>query len=262
MATQHPGGTPAAPLLEVDGVTLAFGGVKALSGVGFGVQPGSITAVIGPNGAGKTTLLNVLSGRQPLTSGQVLLDGRDIGALHAHERARQGIGRSFQITKIFPTMTVFENLRLAGQAARFGVQPFWRSVTAYRALAAAADEMLGFIGLEALRDVVAEQLAHGDQRALEVGLTLMGNPRIVLLDEPLAGVGQHEVERAIALLQRVRKDRTVILIEHNMKVMMALADRIVVMAHGAVLASGTPQEMRTDLRVRATYLGGDDDVDA
>ena len=135
------------------------------------------------------------------------------------------------------------------------------AVTAYRALAA-AEEMLGFIGMGALRDVVAEHLAHGDQRALEVGLTLMNKPAVVLLDEPLAGVGQREVDRAVALLRRMRQGRTVILIEHNMEVMMALADRIVVMAHGAVLATGTPQEMRADARVRATYLGGDDDAGA
>ena len=159
-------------------------------------------------------------------------------------------------------MTVFENLRLAAQASRFGVQPFWKPVSNYRALAAAADEMLGFIGLEARRDVIAEQLSHGDQRALEVGLTLMTEPRIVLLDEPLAGVGQHEIDRAVDLLQRARQGRTVILIEHNMAVMMALADRIVVMARGAVLAAGTPDEVRADAKVRTAYLGEDDDAGA
>ena len=248
--------------LACRGVTVRFGAFTAVDSVDIAFTPGLLHGVIGPNGAGKTTLINALSGRQALAGGQVLLDGRDISALPAHARARLGIARSFQITKIFPTMTVFENLRLAGQAQRFGFQPFWRPVTAYPALAASADEMLGFIGLGALRDVVAEQLAHGDQRALEVGLTLMGNPSIVLLDEPLAGVGQHEVDRAVELLQRVRQGRTVILIEHNMKVMMALADHIVVMAHGAVLATGTPQQMRSDALVRATYLGGDDDAGA
>ncbi len=248
--------SPPATGLACRQATVRYGAFTAVNALDLDFAPGLLHGVIGPNGAGKTTLLNVLSGRQPLTAGQVLLDGEDISALPAHARARRGIGRSFQITKIFPTMTVFENLRLAGQATRTGLQPFWRSVRADRALAAAADEMLDFIGLGALRDVVAEQLAHGDQRALEVGLTLMAQPRIVLLDEPLAGVGQHEVERAVALLQRVRQGRTVVLIEHNMQVMMALADRIVVMAQGALLASGTPQQMRSDPRVRATYLGG------
>ena len=242
--------------------TVRFGAFTAVDGVDLEFPPNLMHGVIGPNGAGKTTLINALSGQQALSAGQVLLEGRDIGAVPAHERAHLGIGRSFQITKIFPTMTVFENLRLAGQARRFGIQPMWRTVTGYPALAEAADEMLGFIGLTARRDVVAGQLAHGDQRALEVGLTLMTNPTIVLLDEPLAGVGQHEVERAVDLLRRVRQGRTVILIEHNMKVMMALADRIVVMARGAVLATGTPDEVRADARVRATYLGEDDDAGA
>lgn len=249
-------------VLACRNATVRFGAFTAVDAVSVAFAPGLLHGVIGPNGAGKTTLINLLSGRQVLSGGQVLLDGRDISGLPAHARARLGLGRSFQITKIFPTMTVFENLRLAGQASSFGFQPFWRTVTAYRALAAAAEEMLGFIGLGALRDVVAEHLAHGDQRALEVGLTLMNKPGIVLLDEPLAGVGQHEVDRAVALLRSMGQGRTVILIEHNMEVMMALADRIVVMAHGAVLATGTPQEMRADARVRATYLGGDDDAGA
>ena len=243
-------------------VTVRFGAFTAVEAVSVAFTPDLLHGVIGPNGAGKTTLINALSGRQALAGGQVLLDGRDIGGLPAHARARLGIGRSFQITKTFPTMTVFENLRLAGQAARFGFQPFWRAVTAYPALAQTADEMLGFIGLHQRRDVVAGQLAHGEQRALEVGLTLMNNPSIVLLDEPLAGVGQHEVERAVDLLRRMRRGRTVILIEHNMQVMMALADRIVVMARGAILATGTPQEVRADAKVRATYLGEDDDAGA
>ena len=240
--------------------TVRFGAFTALDAVDVAFAPGLLHGVIGPNGAGKTTLINVLSGRQALTAGRVTLDGRDIGQLPAHARARLGIGRSFQITKIFPTMTVFENLRLAGQPAHFGLQPFWRPVTSYRALAGQAERMLEFIGLQARRNVVAGQLAHGDQRALEVGLTLMSEPAIVLFDEPLAGVGQHEVERAVDLLHRVRQGRTVILIEHNMRVMMALADRIVVMVRGAVLAPGTPDAVRADPRVRASYLGEDDDA--
>jgi len=246
--------------LSCRNATVRFGAFTAVDDVTIDFTPGLLHGVIGPNGAGKTTLINALSGRQTLSAGQVLLDGMDISSLPPHVRAERGIGRSFQITKIFPTMTVFENLRLAAQASRFGVQPFWKPVMRYRALATAADEMLGFIGLEARRDVIAEQLSHGDQRALEVGLTLMTEPTIVLLDEPLAGVGQHEVDRAVDLLRRARQGRTVILIEHNMAVMMALADRIVVMARGAVLAAGTPDEVRADPRVRTAYLGEDDDA--
>jgi branched-chain amino acid transport system ATP-binding protein len=248
--------------LDCRDVTIRFGAFTALNAVNVAFAPGLLHGVIGPNGAGKTTLINALSGRQALTAGQVLLDGRDISALPAHARARMGIGRSFQITKNFPTMTVFENLRLAAQASRFGVQPFWRVVAGYPNLTAPAEEMLEFIGLTARRNVIAEQLSHGDQRALEVGLTMMTEPDIVLLDEPLAGVGQHEVEGAVNLLRRVSRGRTVILIEHNMSVMMALADRIVVMTRGAVLATGTPTEVRSDPAVRAAYLGEDDDVGA
>ena len=236
-------------------VTVRFGNFTALNSVSVAFTPGQLHGVIGPNGAGKTTLMNALSGRQDLTEGQVLLDDRDISRLPAHARAALGIGRSFQITKIFPTMTVLENLRLAGQASRFRIQPAWRPVRAYRALAQAAQDMLEYIGLGDQRDVVAEQLSHGDQRALDVGLALMTNPRIVLLDEPLAGVGRHEIERAVGLLRRIREGRTVVLIEHNMDVMMSLADRIVVMARGAVLATGTPQEVRADPAVRGAYLG-------
>ncbi|MEO8855448.1 MAG: ABC transporter ATP-binding protein [Burkholderiaceae bacterium] len=248
--------------LACSNASVRFGAFTALDAISVDFAPNLLHGVIGPNGAGKTTLINALSGLQTLTTGRVLLNGRDITALPAHRRAHLGIGRSFQITKTFPTMTVFENLRLAGQASRFDVQPFWRSVTAYRRLAAAAEEMLDFIGLRKLRDVIVGQLAHGDQRALEVGLTLMGNPSIVLLDEPLAGVGQQEVDRAVDLMRRMREGRTVILIEHNMKVMMALADRIVVMARGALLATGTPDEVRADARVRAIYLGEDEDAGA
>ncbi len=248
--------------LACRGATVRFGAFTALNGVDVAFAPGILHGVIGANGAGKTTLINVLSGRQDLAAGQVLLDGRDITGLPAHARARLGLGRSFQITKIFPTMTVFENLRLAAQPVHFRLQPFWRPVTAFRAVAEAAERMLEFTGLAQRRDVVAGQLAHGDQRALEVGLSLMGNPRTLLLDEPLAGVGHHEIERAVDLLRRVHVGRTVVLIEHNMTVMMALAERIVVMARGAVLATGTPEEVRKDPRVRASYLGEDDDARA
>ena len=248
--------------LSCRNATVRFGAFTAVESVDIDFTPGVLHGVIGPNGAGKTTLINALSGRQALSAGQVLLDGQDISGLPAHQLARLGIGRSFQITKTFPSMTVYENLRVAGQAAYFALQPFWRAVTRYPALAEAVEDMLGFIGLRERRDVIAGQLAHGDQRALEVGLTLMRKPRIVLLDEPLAGVGQHEVERAVDLLQRMRVGRTVILIEHNMKVMMALADRIVVMARGAVLANGTPEEVRADPKVRASYLGEEDHAGA
>jgi branched-chain amino acid transport system ATP-binding protein len=232
-----------------------FGAFTAIDGVSLAFQPERLYGVIGPNGAGTTTLLNVLSGRLQPDSGTVLLDGRDITSSPAHVRAQRGIGRSFQITKLFAGLTVFESLRLAGLSRFFRLQPFWRPVGSYPEVARAADAMLEVIGLGHRRNTIAEQLSHGDQRALEVGLSLMSEPRVLLLDEPLAGVGQHEVERAIALIERVRAGRTVVLIEHNMPAVMRLSDAVVVMVRGRVLASGTPREIQADRQVRAAYLG-------
>ena len=247
--------------LECAGVTVRFGAFIAIDDVSLSFAPGRLYSVIGPNGAGKTTLINVLSGRLSPDSGRVRLDGRDVSDMPAHRRASGGLGRSFQITKLFAGLTVFESLRLAGLGRFFRFQPFWRPVGSYRAVSAAADGMLQTIGLAERRDTVAEQLSHGDQRALEVGLTLMTEPRVLLLDEPLAGVGQHEIERAIALIERVRAGRTVVLIEHNMQAVMRLSDEIVVMVRGRVLASGSPEAIRRDPAVRAAYLG-EADVDA
>jgi branched-chain amino acid transport system ATP-binding protein len=237
------------------GITVRFGALTALDSVTLSFPAGGIHSVIGPNGAGKTTLINVLSGRQRPTLGEVTLDGRDITSSEAFERARAGIGRSFQITKIFPTLSVFENLRLAAQAEAFRLQPFWRSVQDYRGLADAADRIADEIGLQGMRDAPAEQLSHGDQRALELGITLMTRPRILLLDEPLAGVGEHEIERTMDVITRLSGGRTVILIEHNIDVVMKVSDRIIVMDQGAVLCIGTPDEVRRDPAVRRAYLG-------
>jgi branched-chain amino acid transport system ATP-binding protein len=244
--------------LACEAVTVRFGALAALDNVSLAFPGVGIHSVIGPNGAGKTTLINVLSGRQRPSSGKVSLGARDITSTQAFERARCGIGRSFQITKIFPTLSVFENLRLAAQARAFGLQPFWRRVQGYRMLAEAADHMATDIGLQNLKDAPAEQLSHGDQRALELGITLMTEPRILLLDEPLAGVGEHEIDRTMAVIERVSKGRTVILIEHNVDVVMKVSRRIVVMAQGAVLSIGTPEDVRRDPAVRTAYLGDDD----
>jgi branched-chain amino acid transport system ATP-binding protein len=241
--------------LECKAVTVRFGGFTAIDDVSLAFAPGRLYSVIGPNGAGKTTLINVLSGRLHANAGRVMLDGRDITGQPAHRRARRGLGRSFQITKLFAGLTVFESLRLAGLGRFFRLQPFWRPIGSYRRVAEAADAMLETLSLRHRRDTIAEQLSHGDQRALEVGLSLMTEPRVILLDEPLAGVGQHEVERAVALIERIRKGRTVVLIEHNMQAVMRLADEIVVMVRGRVLASGAPSQIQADPEVRAAYLG-------
>jgi branched-chain amino acid transport system ATP-binding protein len=241
--------------LACNGVTVRFGAFTAIDDVSLAFEAGRLYSVIGPNGAGKTTLINVLSGRLVADSGRVMLDGEDITGQPAHRRASRGLGRSFQITKLFAGLTVFESLRLAGLGRFFRLQPFWRPIGSYRHVAAAADAMLETVGLEHRRDTIAEQLSHGDQRALEVGLSLMTEPRVILLDEPLAGVGQNEMERAIALVERVRTGRTVVLIEHNMQAVMRLSDEIVVMVRGRVLAAGPPQRIQSDPGVRAAYLG-------
>ena len=247
--------TVSSSALRCESVNVQFGALCAVSNVTLDFVTGGIQSVIGPNGAGKTTLINVLSGRQKPNSGRVLMEGRDITTSGAHQRARLGIGRSFQITKVFGGMTVFENLRLAAQAGMFGVQPFWRPVEGYGELADRADAVVEQIGLAGFRDHPAELLSHGDQRALELGITLMTEPRILLLDEPLAGVGEREIEHTMEVITSVARGRTVILIEHNIDVVMRVSSRVVVMNQGAVLSVGTPDEVRRDPAVREAYLG-------
>lgn len=238
-------------------VSVRFGALAAVNDVSLDFETGRFHSVIGPNGAGKTTLINVLSGRQPPTSGKVFMNGIDITSVEAHERARQGIGRSFQITKVFAGMTVFENLRLAAQARVFRMQPSWLPVQHYSAIADEAHAMIDDIGLAQFRNHPADLLSHGDQRALELGITLMTDPAILLLDEPLAGVGEKEITRTMEVITRVAKGRTVILIEHNIDVVMRVSDRVVVMNQGAVLSDGTPDQVRRDPAVREAYLGED-----
>ncbi|MEQ8349055.1 MAG: ABC transporter ATP-binding protein [Sneathiellaceae bacterium] len=236
-------------------IEVAYGAFKAVSGVSCDFRQGRLYGLIGPNGAGKTTLMNALCGRARLSRGRVFLGGRDITGLAPHARTHAGLGRSFQITQIFPGMTVFENLRLAAQAHRYRLQPFWRAAGGFAAIAREAERVLAEIGLETFGGVNAGNLSHGDQRALEVGLTLLSEPKVLLLDEPLAGVGHGDADKAVALIRRVAKDRTVLLIEHNMDVVMAISDEIVVMLGGEILATGTPEAVRSDPRVRSAYLG-------
>ncbi len=244
--------------LKCDDVRVSFGGLKAVDGVSYEFRPGKLTGIIGPNGAGKTTLMNALSGHAAMSGGSVTLEGRDVTRLTVHERTRAGLGRSFQITKIFAGMSVLENLEIAAFAHRYRLQPFWAPVGRFRAARESAEAVLEEIGLTRLARRPAETLSHGDQRALEVGLALLSNPSVLLLDEPLAGVGHDQLEGAIALIEKIVQGRTVLLIEHNMDVVMKVSDELVVMVQGRILATGGPAEIRANKTVRTAYLGEDD----
>lgn len=245
--------------LRCTDIRVQFGALKAIDGIDYEFERGRVYGLIGPNGAGKTTLLNVLAGRLMRFTGRLQLDGADIGRLTAHQRARRGMGRSFQITKIFAELSVLQNLHIAAQAARGSWLPMWPSRSYDRRMAEDVERMLELTGLERYRDTEAGTLSYGLQRALELGVTLMPNPSVLLLDEPLAGVGHHEIESATALIQSALSGRTVLLIEHNMDVIMRLSERVVVMAAGRVIADGTPPQIRDDQLVRSVYLGEDDE---
>lgn len=247
-------GTPA---LRCQNISVRFGALKAIDDVSYSFATGTVTGLIGPNGAGKTTLLNVLAGRLLTHEGAVMCEGEDISRLGATDRARRGLGRSFQITKIYPDMTVAENLRIAAQIKHSRFIPFWVSARYDRRLQQDIDAMLELTGLAAHRDDIAGALSYGLQRALELGLTILPEPRILLLDEPLAGIGHHEIASATALIRKAAQGRTVVLIEHNMDVIMSLSQQIVVMSNGSVIAQGTPRQVQDDPLVRSVYLGED-----
>lgn len=241
-------------LLAAQGIGVRFGEFRALSEVSLAVASGSLHAIIGPNGAGKTTLFNVLTGRLAPTEGRVVLAGQDVTRLAAHRRVHLGMARSFQVTNIFADLTVAENLRLAAQAVA-GNEPwvFWRGRSAMAAKVAA---LLEQVGLSARADWRAGDLSHGGQRALEIGMALAAdNPRVIFLDEPLAGMGIDDVHRTKDLIRALVPARTVLLIEHNMRVVLDIADRITVLAQGRPIAEGAPAAIRADAAVREAYLG-------
>ncbi|MBR0670454.1 ABC transporter ATP-binding protein [Neoroseomonas soli] len=240
-------------LLEARGLGVRFGDFRALSEVVLDVAAGSLHAVIGPNGAGKTTLFNVLTGRIAPSEGRIVLAGRDVTRLPAHRRVHLGMARSFQVTNIFADLTVAENLRLAVQAVS-GAEPwvFWRARTPSREKVAA---LLDEAGLAARADWRAGDLSHGGQRALEIGMALAADPRIIFLDEPLAGMGIDDIHRTKEMIHDLVPARTVVLIEHNMRVVLDISDRITVLAQGRPIAEGAPAMIRSDAAVREAYLG-------
>lgn len=244
------------PLLRTEKLTRRFGDFIALKDVDLAVQPGSLHAVIGPNGAGKTTLFNVLAGQLAPSAGSVYFDGRPVHALPVHRRTHLGIGRSFQITAVFPELTVRENVRLAAQAVEPKVRrSFLRAAASPRLALPAVDGVLQRVGLVAVADVPAANLSHGLTRRLEIGLVLASGPRLLLLDEPLSGMGVDDIAGMEELLRSLVPEHTVVLVEHNMPVTLAIADRVSVLVAGQTLVEGTPDEVAADDRVKDAYLG-------
>ena len=244
-----------APLLFVDGLSKSFGGLAALDQVDLTVQAGEIHALIGPNGAGKTTLIHHISGAMQADAGRIVFDGHDVTQDALHQRARQGLVRSYQVTSVFPDLSVQDNLALAILATEASSFRFWRAASSERARYAQADVMAERIGLAQHRMQAAGALSHGAQRQLEVGLVLCTNPKLMLLDEPMAGMGPDESQRMVELLQSLRATTTILLVEHDMDAVFRLADTISVLVSGRVVATGNAEHIKNDAVVQRAYLG-------
>ncbi|MGG5886167.1 ABC transporter ATP-binding protein [Falsiroseomonas sp. HC035] len=245
-------------LLSLQGLRKRFGGLAVTDDVSLEVAAGEIHAVIGPNGAGKTTLINEISGVLPVDAGQIRFEGRDITRLKLHRRARLGLARSFQITSIIPDFTALENAALAVQAGDGTSFRFFRPAAGEVRLNAAAMQALDQVGLAARAAVPAGEMSHGEKRQLELAIALATQPRLLLLDEPLAGAGPEETERLIGILRGLRGRYAILLVEHDMQAVFAMADRISVLVYGRVIATGTPDAIRANAEVKAAYLGEDE----
>jgi branched-chain amino acid transport system ATP-binding protein len=242
-------------LLEVAGLVKRFGGLAATDGVDLTVEHGEVHAVIGPNGAGKTTLINQLAGEIAPDAGSIRIDGREIAHEPVYHRALLGLGRSYQITSVFPEFSLLVNVMLAVQAHAGHSFRFFRPLASERGLAERAREALTEVGLAAKADVVVASLAHGERRQLKVAMTLASRPKLLLLDEPMAGMSLAESERMVALLSTLKGRYGMLLVEHDMDAVWRLADRISVLVYGRVIATGTAAEIRRDSAVRVAYLG-------
>jgi len=242
---------------KTEHLTRSFSGFKAVNDVTIEIPSGGVRTIIGPNGAGKTTFFNLLSGLLPPSSGKIYFDGKDITAYEPHERARMGLARSFQITNIFAKLTVYENVRLAVQAVYDGKASFFfPSRTKMGDLFGKTEAILNDIGLASVAHGLAENLSHGDQRRLEIGLVLARDPKVLLLDEPLAGMSPTETHATVDLIVRIAPGRTILLVEHDIDVIMAISTSITVLQTGQILAVGTPLEIRQNDAVQRAYLGG------
>ena len=244
-------------VLRTQGLGLTIGGNRIVDDLDLQVHDAEFLAVIGPNGAGKTSTFNLLTGVMVPTEGRILLGDREITDLSPDRRARLGIGRSFQVTSVFPSLTVVENVRLAAQAHRGGSLRFWRAVRPDDAATEQAEQVLARVGLQDRRDVVAASLSHGDKRTLELAIVLATEPRVLLLDEPTAGMSAEDIPQLVELVREVQATGTsVVMVEHRMDVVVEVADRIAVMHHGALLACDSPDAVMADEDVQSAYLGG------
>jgi len=242
-------------VLKLSGVRKQFGSTHIINGVDLDIREGERHALIGPNGAGKSTLFNLISGRFPLTSGQIQLKGKDITNQEPQLINRLGLSRSFQITNIFPKLSVFENLRCAVLWNLGYRYSFFKRISALKDARESADRTLSLIGLEDRREKMAGELTYAEQRALEIGITIASGADVILLDEPTAGMSHSETDAAVALIEKVTQGKTLMMVEHDMGVVFNLADRISVLVYGEVIATGTPSEIRNNPRVQEAYLG-------
>jgi branched-chain amino acid transport system ATP-binding protein len=243
------------PLLQVGHLAKRFGGIVATDDIVLNVEKGELHAVIGPNGAGKTTLIAQLSGQLRPDAGRIRFAGNDITALPVHRRSALGLARSFQITSLFLDFSVLDNVALAVQAHAGHSFHFWRNARSENDLRAPAHAALARVGLSERADVPASALSHGEHRQLELAMALAGSPRLLLLDEPMAGLGPEESARMVVMLRALKSEVTILLVEHDMEAVFALADRITVLVYGRVIASGKPADIRANPQVRDAYLG-------
>jgi branched-chain amino acid transport system ATP-binding protein len=244
--------TPAIELLDVH---KSFGQTPIIRGVSLSLEPGQRHALIGPNGAGKSTLFNLITGKYPVSSGRIRLKGEDVTGLRPHEINRRGLSRSFQVTNIFPRLSVFENVRCAVLWALGYRYSFWHLVNAAREVQERTETVLEQLNLTARRHVPAGVLAYAEQRALEIGITIAGGADVILLDEPTSGMSRSETEHVVQLIRQVSVGQTLLMVEHDMSVVFDLADKIAVLVYGQVIAHDTPERIRANAAVQEAYLG-------
>ncbi len=244
-------------ILQTESLTKAFGALTAVSGVSLAIEAGSLHSIIGPNGAGKTTLFNLLTGTFAPSSGRILLDGKDITGTRAHRIAHLGLARSFQRTNVFPAFSLLDNVWVAAFATgRSWNGLLWRKTSRYPETTERARQALADVGLSAKAHHLAREISHGEQRQLELAIALAAAPRVLLLDEPAAGLSPEETRRMVALVRALKGRYTIVLIEHKIDIIMSVSDRISVMHFGSLIAEGTAQEIQRDPEVRRAYLGG------